>query len=154
MFGFKLNIQNSIFLQLFIIAALITINYSVVATYDADLSEIEKTIDLVESNGTYSQEIMYYSCLILEGKEENKAKLNEAITKHDENVRVLKNGGKSIENNAYISPVPSELASGYFTSFETIWNKFKENATIIVGKNLYLSDQNINPEIKVAYDFL
>ncbi len=154
MFGFKLNIQNSIFLQLFIIAALITINYSVVASYDADLSEIEKTIDVAESNGTYSQEIMYYSGLMLEGKEENRTKLNEAIAKHDENVRVMKNGGKSTENNSYIASVPAELSAAYFTSFETIWNKFKENATIVATKNLYLSDQSINPELKVAYDFL
>jgi HAMP domain-containing protein/GAF domain-containing protein len=154
MFGFKLNIQNSIFLQLFIIATLITINYLVVASYDANLSEIEKTIDLVESNGTYSQEIIYYSKLILEGKEDYRVKLKEVIDKHDENVRVLKVGGKSNENNSYITSLPEELKAGYFYSFEISWNKFKDNANVIANKNLYLADQSINPELIVAYDYL
>jgi putative methionine-R-sulfoxide reductase with GAF domain/HAMP domain-containing protein len=156
MFGFKLNIQRSVFLQLFVIAILIVINYSVVASYDADLNEIEKTVDLVESNGTYSQEIMYLSTLMVSGKEENRNKLIRAIMKHDNNMRVMKGGGKSDENDSYIAPVPQELSNGYFFPLETVWQKYRDNAQVLTQKSLYLSDKDrsLNPEIKLAYDYL
>ncbi len=156
MFGFKLNIQRSVFLQLIVIAVLIIVNYSVVATYDADLSEIEKTVDLVESNGTYSQEIMYLSTLMVSGKEENRNKLIRSIMKHDNNMRVLKFGGKSDENDSYIAPAPPELLNGYFLPLENVWQKFRDNAQIITQKTMYLQDKDrsLNPEVKLAYDYL
>ncbi len=156
MFGFKLNIQRSVFLQLFVIAILIVINYSVVASYDADLNEIEKTVDLVESNGTYSQEIMYLSTLMVSGKEENRNKLIRAIMKHDNNMRVMKGGGKSDENDSYVAPAPQELLNGYFLPLETVWQKYRDNAQVLTQKSLYLNDKDrsLNPEIKLAYNYL
>ncbi|NJL12033.1 MAG: hypothetical protein HC913_02840 [Microscillaceae bacterium] len=41
---FRLTIQNSVFLQLFIIALLIVINFFVVQSFDSSLSEVEKPL--------------------------------------------------------------------------------------------------------------
>lgn len=154
MFRIKLNIQNSVFLQLFIIAALIIGNYSAVVVYDSNLSEIEKTVDLVESNGTYSQQITLFATLLKDGKEEYRLRLAEAISKFHTNLAVLKNGGESPENRAMVAPVPAELLSGYFQPLEIFWNKYKENADIVIDKKLFIDGKILNPEIKEAYDFI
>jgi hypothetical protein len=51
--SFKLSIQNSVFLQLAFIGFLIIVNFGVVQWFDSNLSEIEKTVDLVEKNSIY-----------------------------------------------------------------------------------------------------
>ncbi len=131
-FRFRLNIQNSISLQLTVIAALIVFNFSVVQFFDSSLSEIEKTIDIAEKNSTYSQQIPYYAKLIHEGKDEFRLKLGEAIANFETNLNVLKNGGVSpAEKSVMIAKIPAELIPAYFTPLEQLWRTYKENAETI-----------------------
>jgi GAF domain-containing protein/HAMP domain-containing protein len=154
MFGIKLNIQNSVFLQLLVIAALIIVNYIVVARFDRSLSEVEKTIDLAEVNGTYTQKIMLNATLILEGKEENKSRLSEAVDHYDSNLKVLKGGGKNPLTGDIIAPAPPTLINGYFVPLETLWGRVRESALLIATKKLRIDSIGFNPEVKEAYSFL
>jgi HAMP domain-containing protein len=154
MFGFKLTIRNSVFLQLFVIAALITGNYLVVLFYDTSLSEIEKTVDVVDRNGTYSQQIALFSDYIVSGKEQYKTSLSEIITRFNDNLQVLKNGGIVPENGAKINAVPTELVAGYFQPMETLWNKYSEQAKEIAELPLYQADKSKNPTVTDAYTFI
>jgi GAF domain-containing protein/HAMP domain-containing protein len=154
MFRIKLTIRNSVFLQLLVISGLIIFNYNVGRQYDQDLSEIEKTVDLVESNGTHSLKIVFYTNLIMQSKEENKSKLNEAIDTYTNNLRIIKLGGKNPENGAYIAPTPPELINGYLQPLENIWTRFLENANLIANKKTLLNDGSVNPEVKEAHNFL
>ncbi|MCU0445244.1 MAG: GAF domain-containing protein [Microscillaceae bacterium] len=154
MFRIKLTIRNSVFLQLLVISGLIIFNYNVGRQYDQDLSEVEKTVDLVESNGTYSLKIVFYTNLIMQGKEENRSKLNEAIDTYANNLRIIKLGGKNPENGAYIAPTPAELINGYLQPLENIWTRFYENANLIANKKIVLADGSLNPEVKDAHNYL
>lgn len=160
MFGFKLTIQNNIFLQLFIIAALVTGNYLVVLWYDRDLSEVEKTVDLVDRNATHAQRIALYAGYVVQVSEnqkenkEDKAKLNDAINHFEDVMQILKNGGESPETKVTITPVPAELSAGYFNALEREWLKYKENAEAVKEKNLYLPDSTKNPAVVLAYEYL
>ncbi len=160
MFSFKLTIRNNIFLQLFVIAALITGNYLVVLWYDHDLSEVEKTVDLVDRNATHAQRIALYAgyaAKLNENRKENKedkAKLNDALNHFEDIMQVLKNGGESPETKVAIAPVPAELNAGYFNALEREWLKYKKNAEDIKEKNLYLPDSTINPAVMVSYDYV
>ncbi|TAE13187.1 MAG: HAMP domain-containing protein [Bacteroidetes bacterium] len=160
MFGFKLTIRNNIFLQLFVIAALITGNYIVVLWYDQDLSEVEKTVDLVDRNGTYAQQIALYAGHVTQSDEErstakeDKSRLNDAINHFEDIMQVLKKGGVSPETRVNIGAIPAELSAGYFVALEREWLKYKKNAEDIVEKNLYLSDKTRNPAVLVAYEYI
>jgi HAMP domain-containing protein len=166
MFGLKLTIRNNIFLQLFVIAALITGNFLVVRWYDQDLSEVEKTVDLVDRNSTYAQQIALYAdyaVQVVETKKDNKAekaRLNDAINRFEDIIQVLKNGGESPETRVSIAPIPAELNAGFFNALEREWAKYRKNAIDIVEKNLYLPDNTKkdslfkNPAVLVAYEHI
>ena len=157
MFGFKLTIRNSVFLQLFVIAALITGNYLVVLQYDLDLSEVEKTVDLVDRNATYAQRIVVYANYIVQANEsekenkDDKSRLNDAIGRFEDIFQVLKKGGQSPENKAIITPIPAELNAGFFGSYEREWGEYSKNAKEIVERNLFLPDKSQNPVVLDAY---
>lgn len=154
MFGIRLKISYNALIQLGVITLLIIINYSVVSYYDSDLSEVEKTVDLVESNGTYSQQITLYAGYVLQGQEDYRQKLSDAISKYNEHLSVLRSGGKSPENGSYISPVPQDLMNGYFKPVENLWQNYKRNATVIAERKRLLNDKSLNPEIEEAYKYL
>ncbi|NJO00966.1 MAG: hypothetical protein HC880_04060 [Bacteroidia bacterium] len=154
MFGIKLKIRDSAFLQLGFIALLIIINFVIVTLYDQDLAEVEKTVDLAESNGTLSQQIMLYAGYVLEGKDEYRKELQDAIEKYDVNLNILREGGKSAENNATISQVPEILISGYFRPVSTLWQNYKRYASIIAEEDRLLANRSLNPEIQEAYTLL
>jgi len=158
MFGFKLTIRNSVFLQLFVIAALITGNYLVVLQYDQSLSEVEKTVDLVDRNMAYSLKIALYAGYVAQGSEQgkdakaDKSQLNDAIGRFEDIFQVLKRGGQSPENKALIAAIPAELSAAFFNSYEREWADYKKNAEEIVLKNLFLPDGSKNPAVLVAYE--
>ncbi len=153
---FNLKISQSAILQLSFIAFLIVVNFIQVTLYDQSLSEVEKTVDLAESNGTYSQKIPLYAKLILEGNTDYRQKLRESVAKFEQHLENLKNGGRSPENNAQIAPIPPELRSSYFKPVETLWQEYQRNALLFVDENvpIKLRDGTINPQLEEAYRFL
>lgn len=135
--SFKLSIQNSVFLQLAFIGFLIIVNFGVVQWFDSNLSEIEKTVDLVEKNSTYSQQIPLYAKFIYEGKDEYRSRLAEATNGFKTNLDILHKGGRSsIDNTSYINKIPDELIPAYFNPLEIIWRTYNENANIIKETNV------------------
>ena len=162
MLRFRLSIQNSVFLQLAIIAGLIGFNFATVQYYDSFLSEVEKTVDLAESNGTFSQQIPLYAKFIREGKTQYSRNLRDAVDNFDRHIGVLRSGGKSHEDDSEIAAVPPDLDKGFFTPVENFWKDYSTQAkliaTIAEKNKVYLYDLNknksINPEFDIAYNIL
>ncbi len=154
MFGIKFNIEFSVFIQLVVIGALITGNFIVVRQFDQNLSEIEKTVDLVESNGTYSQQIPLFGRLIYDGQEKYRQDLLEAIDKFQIHLRILKEGGKSTEHDTEIAPIPASLVNGYFNPVENLWKEYQEQGLVVARNEILLPDSTLNPRVEEAYNFL
>ncbi len=140
--SFRLSIQNSVFLQLGLIAFLIVVNFSVVQWFDSNLSEIEKTINLVEKNSTYSQQVPLYAKYIYEGKEEYRLRLGQVITNFDTVLEILLKGGvSSVDKSTYINKMPDELVPIY-NGLENNWKDFRENAKIVKENDVKTSSSS------------
>ncbi|GAB4399757.1 MAG: hypothetical protein OHK0053_20450 [Microscillaceae bacterium] len=152
---FRLTIQNSVFLQLFIIALLIVINFFVVQSFDSSLSEVEKTVDLAESNGTYSQQIPLFARFIAEGQEQYRVRLTEAVEQFSDNLRTLRQGGASPEDkNSIIEEVPKALLPAYFQPLELFWNEYRDQARRLTRESIQLPNGKPNPRFETAFQFL
>lgn len=157
-YRFRLSIQNSVFLQLAIIAGLIGFNFAIVQFYDSYLSEVEKTVDLAESNGTFSQQIPLYAKFIREGKMQYSRPLYDAIDDFNRHIGVLKQGGISPEDGSLIAPIPPQLINGFFRPVEIFWQEYQQNAKNIADaaeqNKVFLEDKTIAPQVEEDYKAL
>lgn len=105
-------------------------------------------IDIAGRQRMLSQKIGFYAEMIVRGKTEHIAALQNAIDLHDHSFNVLKNGGipKGIEN-AQVMEKAGEALLPYIDSVEEVWEKYKEAAENIV--DIRNGMQSINQEAEL-----
>lgn len=118
------------------------------------LSDKGVEIDVSGRNRMLSQRMVLFANLYVNGDEDARKIVLEAMNLHEASLKAMKKGGEAPGMKGAKLKTARGNTKQKLNDVEAFWKTYKANVAIVVNEPLYWKDKKLNPEVLNSLDFL